>query len=123
MCPPNLPAFPGDFTRLAQALHQLLDNACKFSPEATTVTITAEVTEDDAIISVTDQGIGIPLEEQAYIFDRFYQVNGSTTRRYGGAGLGLAVVKETVEAHGGQVTVESVVGKGSTFSIRLPLER
>lgn len=123
MCPPDLPAFPGDFTRLAQALHQLLDNACKFSPEATTVTITAEVTEDDTIISVADQGIGIPPEEHAYVFDRFYQVNGSTTRRYGGTGLGLAVVRETVEAHGGQVTIESAVGKGSTFSIRLPLER
>jgi signal transduction histidine kinase len=122
VCPPNIDSFPGDFTRLAQALHQLLDNACKFSPEGTTVTISAQVTQEAAILSVSDQGIGIPAEEHAYIFDLFYQADGSTTRRYGGTGLGLAIVKQTIEAHGGQVTVESTVGEGSTFTIKLPLE-
>ncbi len=122
VCPPDVQPFPGDFTRLAQALHQLLDNSCKFSPEGTTVTISAQVTQDAAILSVADQGIGIPAEEHAYIFDLFYQADGSTTRRYGGTGLGLAIVKQTIEAHGGQVTVESTVGEGSTFTIKLPLE-
>ncbi|MCP4537027.1 MAG: response regulator [Chloroflexi bacterium] len=119
-CPPSAPAFPGDFTRLAQALHQLLDNACKFSPEGSRVTISIEITKNATIISVSDQGIGIPSEEHAYIFDRFYQVDGSTTRRYGGTGLGLAIAKEIIEAHGGQITVESAVGEGSCFSIWLP---
>jgi signal transduction histidine kinase len=119
-CPPDVPPFPGDFTRLAQALHQLLDNACKFSPEGSTVTIAVEMVKNAVTISVSDQGIGIPYEEHAYIFDRFYQVDGSTTRRYGGTGLGLAIAKEIVEAHGGQITVESTVGEGSCFSIWLP---
>lgn len=119
--PKDAPSFPGDFTRLAQALHQLLDNACKFSPDGSTVTIAMETVEGAVIISVSDQGIGIPPEEHSYIFDRFYQVDGSTTRRYGGTGLGLAIAKEIVEAHGGQITVESTVGEGSCFSVRLPL--
>jgi signal transduction histidine kinase len=121
----DLPTFPGDFTKLSQALHQLLDNACKFSPEGTAVTITAQVDSDEGAvcISVADQGIGISPEEHERIFERFYQVDGSLARRYGGTGLGLALAREIVEAHGGEVSVESEVGVGSTFTICLPLER
>jgi len=119
-CPADLPSFDGDFTRLAQALHQLLDNACKFSPGGSTATVTAEVTQDATIISVADQGIGIPPEEHTRIFDRFYQVDGSIARRYGGTGLGLAIAKEIVEAHAGHITLESTVGEGSVFRVWLP---
>jgi signal transduction histidine kinase/DNA-binding response OmpR family regulator len=123
VCPPELPPFRGDFTRLAQALHQLLDNACKFSPKGSTATIAAQLApEQDALcISVVDQGIGIPSEEHRRIFERFYQVDGTTTRRYGGAGLGLALVKEVVEAHGGTITIQSVPGEGSKFDLILPI--
>jgi signal transduction histidine kinase len=123
-CPPDLAVFHGDFTRLAQALYQILDNACKFSPEGSTVTIAVERTSSTVLISVADEGIGIPPEEHTYIFERFYQVNGSTTRRYGGTGLGLAIAKEIVEAHGGTIEVEStgVPGQGSILTIRLPVE-
>ncbi len=120
-CQPNLAPFSGDFIRLAQALHQLLDNACKFSPKGSTVTITARTTQDALLISVTDQGIGIPSEEYARIFDRFYQVDGGMSRRHSGTGLGLAIVKEVVQAHGGRVTVESSEGTGSTFTVWLPV--
>jgi signal transduction histidine kinase/DNA-binding response OmpR family regulator len=122
--PADIPAFPGDFTRLSQALHQLLDNACKFSPGGAAVAVTARVDADARAIciSVTDQGVGIPPEEHERIFERFYQVNGSLTRRYGGTGLGLALVKEIAEAHGGTVSVESQMGAGSTFTVHLPLE-
>lgn len=121
----DLPALPGDFTRLSQALHQLLDNACKFSPGSTAVTVAARVDSDAGTmcISVIDQGIGIPPEEHERIFERFYQVDGGLTRRYGGTGLGLALVREIAEAHGGTVSVESEEGVGSTFTLRLPLTR
>ena len=74
-----------------------------------------------AILEVSDTGVGIPADKLARIFDRFYQVDGSTTRRYGGTGLGLALVKEIAISHGGQVSVESSIGKGSTFRVNLPL--
>ncbi len=126
-CPRDLPPFVGDFTRLAQALHQMLDNACKFSPEGSRVTVDAwaEPDRDRVHFSVTDQGIGVPSEEHKRIFERFYQIDGSTTRRYGGTGLGLALVKEIVEAHGGSVGVESqgLSGEGSTFLISLPTQQ
>jgi two-component system phosphate regulon sensor histidine kinase PhoR len=123
-CPPDTPAFPGDYTRLTQALHQLLDNACKFSPKGSEVLVTAEARSKDQTmcISVVDRGIGIPRQEHDRIFERFYQVDGGLTRRYGGTGLGLALVKEIVEAHGGKVVVESEVDAGSTFAICIPLE-
>jgi signal transduction histidine kinase len=120
----DLPMLQGDFTRLSQALHQMLDNACKFSPENTEVTVAARVDSDERVlcISVADQGIGIPPEEHERIFERFYQVDGGLTRRYGGTGLGLALVKEIVEAQGGTVNIESEMGVGSTFTVCLPLE-
>jgi signal transduction histidine kinase len=123
-CPPDVPDFSGDFTRLSQVLHQLLDNACKFSPEGAEVVITArQGPEKKAVcISVADHGIGIPSREHERIFERFYQVDGGLTRRYGGTGLGLALVKEIVETHGGKVTVESTVDVGSTFTVCLPLQ-
>lgn len=72
-------------------------------------------------ISVTDAGIGIPAEKLHRIFDRFYQVDGSTTREHGGMGIGLAIVKQVLEAHGSSIEVESEEGRGSTFRFRLPL--
>ena len=122
-CPPDLTSFPGDFTRLAQALHQLLDNACKFSPDGGVVTLAARATDDEMVISVADQGIGIPPEEHDRIFERFYQVDGSMSRRYGGTGLGLALVKEVIEAHSGRVEVTSDGDSGATFAVYLPLRR
>ncbi len=121
--PRELPPFIGDFTRLAQALHQLLDNACKFSPTGGEVTVTAQAMTDNLCIAVKDQGIGIPPEHQEHIFDRFYQVDGSSKRRYGGAGLGLAIAKEICEAHGGSITAENGQDRGSVFTVHLPRRR
>ena len=89
------------------------------------VTVSARLDSDEGVmcISVADQGIGIPVEEHERIFERFYQVDGGLTRRYGGTGLGLALAKEVVEAHRGRITVESEAGEGSTFTMRLPLKR
>ena len=122
VCLPDLPCFSGDFGRLAQTLDQLLDNACKFSSQGSTVTVRAWTAQDALLISVADQGIGIPPEEHDHIFERFYQVDGSARRRYGGTGMGLALAKEIVEAHGGRITLRSVKGEGSTFTVCLPLQ-
>lgn len=118
----EIPRFAGDFSRLVQALYQLLDNSCKFSAAGTTVTVTPGLSVDRnfVTIEVRDQGYGIPPHEHERIFERFYQIDGSATRRYGGTGLGLALVKEIAEVHGGWVSVDSEVGVGSAFTIALP---
>jgi signal transduction histidine kinase len=86
------------------------------------VTVRLQATAGQAILTVNDTGIGIAPEKLERIFDRFYQVDGSATRHYGGMGLGLALVKEIIEAHGGQIKVASRVNSGTTFTIALPIE-
>jgi signal transduction histidine kinase len=117
------PIVQGNRQRLTQVFEHLLDNAIKFSPNGGCIWVRAWSEHDNAFVQVTDQGIGISPEEQERIFDRFYQVDGSTTRRFGGTGLGLAIVKETIEAHGGMVQVESngIAGEGTTFTVIVPL--
>jgi signal transduction histidine kinase len=110
----------GDARRLRQVFDHLLDNAIKFSPNGGTICLSLGEEGDMVCVQVQDQGIGLPTDELERVFDRFYQVDGSATRRFGGTGLGLALVKEVVEAHGGAVWVESEVGQGSTFTLFLP---
>jgi signal transduction histidine kinase len=112
----------GDARRLNQVLGHLLDNAVKFSPNGGVVSLTLEREAEMAIIQVVDQGIGLSCDQLDRVFDRFYQVDGSATRYFGGVGLGLALVKEVVEAHGGAVWADSegVPGKGCTFTLCLP---
>lgn len=113
-----------DAEKLEQVLANLLSNAFKFTPARGKIRVTVEeMTEDDARwleITVRDTGEGINAHELPFIFDRFYQVDGTSTRRHGGTGIGLALSKELVEAHGGEIRVESLVGFGSTFVVRLP---
>jgi signal transduction histidine kinase len=117
----NLPLVNADPGRLGQVFDNLLGNAIKFSPEGGVISV--RVFRDGNFIrtDVKDQGIGIPADKLDRIFDRFYQVDGSTTRRFGGTGLGLAIAKSIIEAHGGQVTVTSELHVGSTFSFLLPI--
>jgi two-component system, NarL family, sensor histidine kinase BarA len=111
-----------DREKIRQSLINLVNNAVKFTPAGGSVTVSAQTLPDDRVsLLVADTGIGIGADHLPRIFDVFYQVDGSSTREYGGAGLGLAIVKSFVEAHGGQVKVESTTGKGTTFSILLPL--
>ncbi len=110
----------GDARRLRQCFDHLLDNAIKFSPNGGRVLLSADREGDMVRTSVRDEGIGIETDQLDHIWERFYQVDSSPTRRYGGLGLGLTLVKEVVEAHGGAVWVESCIGQGSTFSIFLP---
>ncbi|QKW33716.1 ATP-binding protein [Actinomadura sp. NAK00032] len=107
---------------LATALRNLVDNAVAYSPEHTRVVVSARRFDDRQVeINVTDQGIGIPDAEIGRIFERFYRVDPARSRRTGGTGLGLAIVKHVTGKHGGDVTVWSKEGHGSTFTIRLPL--
>ncbi len=119
---PGLPLVSGDVDQLRRVLDNLLSNALKFTPAGGRLSIRLWHDRDEEIIvlDVSDTGIGIPQDQLDRVFDRFYQVDGSSKRRYGGVGLGLALVKEIVEAHGGQISVWSVVDKGSTFRITLP---
>jgi two-component system sensor histidine kinase SenX3 len=112
----------GDEDLLVTALRNLLDNAVAYSPEHTRVLVTTTRASDHtAEISVADQGIGIPERARERIFERFYRVDPARSRATGGTGLGLAIVKHVTAAHGGNVTVWSKVGVGSTFTLRLPL--
>lgn len=105
---------------LEQAIVNLLDNAIKYSAEGSTIRVEVTQTAEEIIIDVRDQGCGIEKEHLPRLFERFYRVDKARSRQLGGTGLGLAIVKHITQAHGGQVSVESVPGKGSTFSIRLP---
>ena len=111
----------GDEGQLVMALRNLLTNAVAYSPPRTRVAVAARCVGDAVEISVTDQGIGIPAAEQSRIFERFYRVDPARSRITGGTGLGLAIVKHVCANHGGECTVWSVEGEGSTFTLRLPL--
>jgi signal transduction histidine kinase len=100
----------------------LCQNAVKFTPAGGTISVAASVEPGDRLaIRVQDTGIGIPAEHRERVFDVFYQVDGSSTREYGGAGLGLAIVKSFVEAHAGKVSVSERVGGGTVFTLALPI--
>jgi GAF domain-containing protein len=111
----------GDKRRLGQVFDNLLQNAIKFTPPEGTATVRMRQEEGKIRVEVQDSGIGIPADQLDRIFERFYQVDGTTTRRFGGAGLGLAIVKQIVEAHGGSVGVESELHKGSLFYFSIPV--
>lgn len=115
----RLPKIWGDEERLNNVIANLLTNAIKFTPRKGIVTITASEDAKDIKISVTDTGIGIPEDKLTRIFERFYQIDGSSHRKYGGAGIGLSICKSIIENHYGSIWAEST-GCGSTFNIVLP---
>lgn len=117
----NLPLVKADFDEIKHLLRNLIDNAVKFNREGGEVTVNVGVEDGEAIVSVADTGIGISKDKQRKIFERLYQADGSLSRRYSGTGMGLAIVKEIVEAHGGSIWVVSEPGKGSRFSFTLPI--
>lgn len=116
-----LPEIAADGEALGRALGNLLDNALKYSGEGRYIGVTLRRDGDEAVLAVTDRGIGIPRDEQSQIFDRFHRVGRGLVHEVKGSGLGLALVSHAAEAHGGRVTVDSEPGKGSIFSLRLPL--
>src|SRR5581483_8391806 len=116
-----LPPVWADRDKIEQVLNNLLNNAFKFTEQKGRIVLSARLQDDSIEVSVADNGIGIPADEQKKIFERFYQVGDSLTRISGGTGLGLSIVKHFIEAHGGTVGVESEPGKGSRFFFTLPI--
>lgn len=110
----------GDRHEVMQALFNLLDNAVKFTSKGGNVSVSTETTGGYVRIRFSDTGIGVPAEEQQRIFEQFYQVDTSTTRRYGGLGLGLSIVREIAQRNGGRIELSSGPGKGSVFTLILP---
>lgn len=111
-----------DTDKFTQVVDNLVNNAIKYSPDGSEITVRLLETNNYAILSITDQGLGIPRKDIARIFDRFYRVDKARSRAQGGTGLGLAISKEVVTLLGGRIWVDSVEGKGSTFYISLPFE-
>jgi two-component system phosphate regulon sensor histidine kinase PhoR len=111
----------GDQARIKQVIVNLVDNAIKYTHETGIVRVRVSREDENALLEVSDTGIGIPVEAHAHLFERFYRVDKARSRRMGGAGLGLAIVKSIVVAHGGQVTVESAESSGSRFRVLLPV--
>jgi two-component system sensor histidine kinase SenX3 len=117
----GLPTLDGDREQLIMAVANLVDNAVKYSEAGTTVRVTASPEDGAVVISVSDQGIGIPARDLDRIFERFYRVDAARDRRTGGTGLGLAIVRHVAANHGGTVSVRSQEGVGSTFTLQLPV--
>ena len=110
-----------DEEHLRRAVANLISNAIKYSPDGGEVRVEATRRNGDVIVAVRDQGIGIPASDQRRVFDRFYRVDSTQTRKIGGTGLGLALVREIARAHGGEVGVESIEGQGSRFWLQVPV--
>jgi signal transduction histidine kinase len=121
--PDDLPPVKIDWQRVNQVLHNLLENAVAHTPKGGSISVAATELEGWVEISVADTGEGIPAADLPNIFERFYRVDKSRARITGGSGLGLTIAKRLIEAHGGQITVESKLGRGTCFSFTLPVEK
>ena len=118
--PRNLPSVVVDDDRIGEILTNLVENAVKYSEEGARITVGASPNSKDVIVSVTDEGIGIPAELHQKVFGRFYQVEATRTRNRKGTGLGLSICRGIIEAHGGKIWVESEPGEGAKFNFSLP---
>jgi signal transduction histidine kinase len=118
---PRLPIVAGDRDRLIQVVSNLVNNAVKYSPDGGKVTLSTRSEDGFALVSVADTGLGIPPDEIGHVFERFRRVRSGAAQSIPGTGLGLTIVKQIVEMHGGKIWVESAVGHGSAFHFTIPL--
>ena len=112
-----------DTDKMTQVIDNILNNAIKYSPDGGRITVTMKTTDDQMILSISDQGLGIPKQDLPRIFDRFYRVDRARSRAQGGTGLGLSIAKEIIKQHNGFIWAKSEYGKGSTFTIVLPYDK
>jgi len=118
----EVPELVIDQQHIKQAIMNLVDNAIKFSSRDSTINLSIKTKKDNVLFEVQDFGRGMPKKEQKKIFERFYQIDSSMDRKFGGVGLGLAISRDIVLVHGGKMWVNSTVGKGSTFGFTLPVK-
>jgi signal transduction histidine kinase len=118
---PHVPAAWGDPDRILQVLSNLLENAIDFTPAGGRITIAVHPEPEGVACAVRDTGVGIPAADLPHVFERLYRVEASRAREHGGTGLGLSIAKEIVEAHGGEIRLESAVGEGTVVSFTLPI--
>ena len=117
----QLPDIYCDSDRIEQCPDHILSNAIKYTPDGGEISIKARAEGDTVLISVTDNGIGIPEKDIDRLFERFYRVDKARSREAGGSGLGLSIAKEIIERHGGKITIESKYGEGTTVTVYLPV--
>jgi len=120
--PAELPSIRVDEMRLEEIVHNLLDNAVKYSREGGRIVISMMARDGELVLSVADEGVGIPAEDLPRIFERFYRADRARSRELGGTGLGLSIVKHIAQLHRGRVEAESVIDRGTTISVILPAE-
>lgn len=108
---------------MIQVIDNIINNAIKYSPDGGKITVSMKTTDTQMILSISDEGLGIPKKDLPKIFDRFYRVDKARSRAQGGSGLGLAIAKEIIKQHNGFIWAKSEYGKGSTFTIVLPYDK
>ena len=108
--------------KLAQVCYNIIENAIKYTPEGGKIRVRLHRDLRDAVLEISDTGVGIPAEDLPHVFDRFYRVDKARGRDTGGTGLGLSIVQQIVRLHAGSVTVHSELGKGTTFTVQLPVK-
>ena len=116
-------AILGDSAKLEQVIYNVIDNAIKYTPRGGEVEVSLNRSGKKALIRISDTGIGIPADDLPHIFDRFYRVDKARSRATGGTGLGLSIVKQIVQNHGGNISAASSEGKGTAFTIELPIQQ
>jgi len=117
---PEAAMVSGDAVALERVIFNLAENALRYTPPGEGATVRVTASDGEVVVEVADRGSGISAEHLAHLFERFYRVDKARSREFGGAGLGLSIVRTFAEAHGGRVEVRSEVGRGSTFTVRLP---
>jgi signal transduction histidine kinase len=120
--PDHFPVIDADPRRIKQIIRNIIDNSIKYSPDGGIIVIRGEVRQNDVVISIADQGVGISPEDLIPLFDKFFRVKAPTGFYVPGTGLGLPVARELVEEHGGRIWAESKVGEGTTLFFSLPLK-
>jgi len=108
--------------KLAQVCYNIIENAIKYTPDGGKITVKLKKSGRDAVLEISDTGVGIPPEDQPHVFDRFYRVDKARSRDTGGTGLGLSIVQQIIRLHAGSIQVFSEVGKGTTFIVQLPVK-